>query len=107
MRKLVIATPALAAFVLSGTLGSTLEAYKANFDVLMTAFGEDRLIWGSNWPVSEPHLPCPFEACLSIHLERLPRRGQFERLRELVLGELFVGLAGLPFARKVVDLLSF
>jgi predicted TIM-barrel fold metal-dependent hydrolase len=32
---------------------TTLEAYKANFDVLMTAFGEERLIWGSNWPVSD------------------------------------------------------
>jgi L-fuconolactonase len=32
---------------------TTLEAYKANFDVLMSAFGEDRLIWGSNWPVSD------------------------------------------------------
>jgi predicted TIM-barrel fold metal-dependent hydrolase len=30
-----------------------LAAYKAHFDVLMTAFGEDRLIWGSNWPVSD------------------------------------------------------
>ncbi|WP_437998138.1 amidohydrolase family protein [Sorangium sp. So ce185] len=28
-----------------------LAAYKAHFDVLMNAFGEDRLIWGSNWPV--------------------------------------------------------
>ncbi len=31
---------------------SNLAAYKAHFDVLMTAFGPDRLIWGSNWPVS-------------------------------------------------------
>jgi L-fucono-1,5-lactonase len=31
---------------------SDLAAYKANFDVLMTAFGPDRLIWASNWPVS-------------------------------------------------------
>lgn len=30
-----------------------LGAYKAHFDVLMSAFGPDRLIWGSNWPVSE------------------------------------------------------
>jgi predicted TIM-barrel fold metal-dependent hydrolase len=30
-----------------------LAAYKAHFDVLMTAFGADRLIWGSNWPVCE------------------------------------------------------
>ena len=32
-----------------------LAAYKANFDVLMTAFGPDRLIWGSNWPVITLH----------------------------------------------------
>ena len=30
-----------------------LAAYKAHFDVLMTAFGPDRLVWGSNWPVSD------------------------------------------------------
>jgi L-fuconolactonase len=32
-----------------------LAAYKAHFDVLMTAFGPDRLIWGSNWPVIGLH----------------------------------------------------
>lgn len=32
---------------------SNLAAYKPHFDVLMKAFGEDRLIWGSNWPVVE------------------------------------------------------
>jgi L-fuconolactonase len=32
-----------------------LPSYKAHFDVLMTAFGSDRLIWGSNWPVAELH----------------------------------------------------
>jgi L-fuconolactonase len=32
-----------------------LASYKAHFDVLMTAFGPDRLIWGSNWPVIELH----------------------------------------------------
>ncbi len=31
---------------------TTLDAYKAHFDVLMKAFGAERLIWGSNWPVS-------------------------------------------------------
>jgi len=30
-----------------------VSAYKPHFDVLMKAFGEDRLIWGSNWPVVE------------------------------------------------------
>ncbi len=28
-----------------------LAAYQAHFDVLYSAFGADRLIWGSNWPV--------------------------------------------------------
>lgn len=32
-----------------------LAAYKAHFDVLLTAFGPDRLIWGSNWPVISLH----------------------------------------------------
>ena len=32
---------------------TALAAYEPHFDVLMTAFGEDRLIWGSNWPVSD------------------------------------------------------
>jgi predicted TIM-barrel fold metal-dependent hydrolase len=32
-----------------------LASYKAHFDVLMTAFGEDRLMWGSNWPVISLH----------------------------------------------------
>lgn len=30
-----------------------LAAYKEHFEVLMSAFGPDRLVWGSNWPVSE------------------------------------------------------
>jgi len=29
-----------------------LAAYQPSFDVLLSAFGPDRLIWGSNWPVS-------------------------------------------------------
>ncbi|TWO66051.1 amidohydrolase family protein [Caenimonas sedimenti] len=32
-----------------------LASYKPHFDVLMSAFGADRLIWGSNWPVIELH----------------------------------------------------
>jgi L-fuconolactonase len=32
-----------------------LASYQPHFDVLMTAFGADRLIWGSNWPVIELH----------------------------------------------------
>ena len=35
------------------TAPTDLAAYEPHFDVLMSAFGEDRLIWGSNWPVSD------------------------------------------------------
>ena len=41
-----------------------LASYKTHFDVLMTAFGEDRLIWGSNWPVITLH--GTFEAQIAI-----------------------------------------
>jgi len=41
-----------------------LAAYKPHFDVLMTAFGADRLIWGSNWPVITLH--GTFEAQIAI-----------------------------------------
>jgi L-fucono-1,5-lactonase len=34
------------------TAPTDVAAYRAHFDVLITAFGPDRLIWGSNWPVS-------------------------------------------------------
>jgi L-fuconolactonase len=32
-----------------------LASYKPHFDVLMSAFGPNRLVWGSNWPVIELH----------------------------------------------------
>lgn len=46
-----------------------LGAYKAHFDVLMTAFGADRLVWGSNWPVTNLH--GTFEAQIAIAEEYL------------------------------------
>ncbi|MEO5670011.1 MAG: amidohydrolase family protein [Ramlibacter sp.] len=41
-----------------------LASYRAHFDVLMGAFGADRLIWGSNWPVIKLH--GSFEAQIAI-----------------------------------------
>jgi len=32
-----------------------LASYKPHFDVLMSAFGPDRMVWGSNWPVIDLH----------------------------------------------------
>lgn len=50
-----------------------LSAYKAHFDVLMTAFGADRLIWGSNWPVVTLH--GTFEAQIAIAEQYLAPMG--------------------------------
>lgn len=41
-----------------------LASYKAHFDVLMSAFGADRLVWASNWPVIMLH--GSFEAQIAI-----------------------------------------
>lgn len=46
-----------------------LASYKAHFDVLMSAFGADRLIWASNWPVITLH--GSFEAQIAIAEEYL------------------------------------
>ena len=46
-----------------------LASYKAHFDVLMSAFGADRLVWGSNWPVITLH--GSFEAQIAIAEEYL------------------------------------
>ena len=58
-----------------------LASYKAHFDVLMTAFGADRLVWGSNWPVITLH--GTFEAQIAIAEEYLAPFGT--RVRDKVM----------------------
>jgi L-fuconolactonase len=60
---------------------TNLSAYKAHFDVLMTAFGEDRMIWGSNWPVSD--LGGSFAGQIRLAEEYLAPLGQ--RVRDKVM----------------------
>jgi L-fuconolactonase len=50
-----------------------LASYKPHFDVLMSAFGPNRLIWGSNWPVITLH--GTFEAQIAIAEEYLAAFG--------------------------------
>ncbi|RZJ22304.1 MAG: hypothetical protein EOO54_11645 [Haliea sp.] len=50
-----------------------LASYKPHFDVLMSAFGQDRLIWGSNWPVITLH--GSFEAQIAIAEQYLAPMG--------------------------------
>ncbi len=40
-----------------GTASADAGFYKSQLDVLWNAFGEDRLVYGSNWPVSERFAP--------------------------------------------------
>jgi L-fuconolactonase len=56
-----------------------LASYKAHFDVLMSAFGTHRLIWGSNWPVTNLH--GSFEAQIAIAEEYLAPFGTAVRDR--------------------------
>jgi predicted TIM-barrel fold metal-dependent hydrolase len=58
-----------------------LASYKPHFDVLMTAFGPERLIWGSNWPVIELH--GSFEAQIALAEEYLAPFGH--RVRDKVM----------------------
>ena len=58
-----------------------LSAYEPHFDVLMSAFGEDRMIWGSNWPVSD--LGGPFDVQIQLAEEYLAQFG--ERVRDKVM----------------------
>lgn len=50
-----------------------LASYKPHFDVLMSAFGQDRLVWGSNWPVITLH--GSFKAQIAIAEEYLAPLG--------------------------------
>lgn len=54
-----------------------LASYKPHFDVLMSAFGQDRLIWGSNWPVIGLH--GTFEAQIAIAEQYLAPFGTVAR----------------------------
>ncbi|MBI2769253.1 MAG: amidohydrolase family protein [Burkholderiales bacterium] len=56
-----------------------LASYKAHFDVLMSAFGQDRLVWGSNWPVITLH--GSFEAQVAIAEQYLAAFGSGVRDR--------------------------
>ncbi len=50
-----------------------VDYYRPTLDVLWDAFGEDRLIYGSNWPVSEPF--APYSATVKIVREYFAGKG--------------------------------
>jgi L-fuconolactonase len=57
-----------------GTAPADVEFYKPVLDTLWSAFGEDRLIYGSNWPVSERF--APYERVQSIVAQYFKSKGQ-------------------------------
>src|SRR5436190_7303837 len=67
---------------------TNLAAYKAHFDVLLSAFGPDRLIWGSNWPVITLH--GTFEAQLAIAEEYLSAFGTRVRDKVMIRNALMI-----------------
>jgi predicted TIM-barrel fold metal-dependent hydrolase len=56
-----------------GSAPRAVEFYRKTLDVVWAAFGEDRLIYGSNWPVSE--LFAPLETVQALALEYVGERG--------------------------------
>lgn len=63
-----------------------LASYKPHFDVLMSAFGANRLVWGSNWPVITLH--GSFEAQIAIAEEYLAPFGRHVRDRVMFINAL-------------------
>jgi len=57
----------------NGKLLTDLEHYRARLDVLWELFGEDRVIYGSNWPVSD--FVAPYGSVLKIVSEYVRDRG--------------------------------
>jgi len=56
-----------------GSAPRAVDFYRKALDVVWAAFGEDRLIYGSNWPVSE--LFAPLETVQTLALEYVGARG--------------------------------
>jgi predicted TIM-barrel fold metal-dependent hydrolase len=56
-----------------GTVPRELGVYKASLDELWNVFGRDRLIYGSNWPVSDRL--SSYEAALKVVREYFASRG--------------------------------
>ncbi|GAB3281320.1 amidohydrolase family protein [Larkinella harenae] len=57
-----------------GTIPQTLDFYRARLDELFGTFGEDRLLYGSDWPNSDQWLP--FDAGLRIVRDYFTAKGQ-------------------------------
>jgi L-fuconolactonase len=57
-----------------GTIPDTAEYYRPALDFVWKAFGEDRLVYGSNWPVSARY--APYETVQKIAAEYFTARGQ-------------------------------
>ncbi|WP_338869988.1 amidohydrolase family protein [Spirosoma sp. SC4-14] len=57
-----------------GKIPSTVSFYRDHLDTLFDMFGEDRLLYGSDWPNSDQWLP--FEAGLKLVREYFTAKGQ-------------------------------
>jgi L-fuconolactonase len=62
---------------------TTMASYKPHFDVVMDAFGPDRLIFGSNWPVV--NLGGSFQQEIALAEEYLQPRG--EAVRDKIMSQ--------------------
>ena len=63
-----------------GAIPEDLAHYRPALEVLWEAFGEDRLVFGSNWPVSAPCAPLATVHRLAVEFGRSKGAGALDRL---------------------------
>jgi predicted TIM-barrel fold metal-dependent hydrolase len=61
------------AFSNSGKVPRTLDLYRPYLDVIYNAFGEDRVMYGSNWPVSD--MAADYETLQGIIMQYMAEKG--------------------------------
>ena len=79
---------------MNGQVSTELGAYRARLDRLMGVFGEDRILFGSDWPNSDG--VAPIDKVFAIAKEYFlaqPRRRRGEVLLEELRGRLQVDQA--------------
>lgn len=64
-----------------GKAPAALAFYTPSLDVLWTAFGADRLVFGSNWPVSD--ISAPFDTVYTLASKYVKLKG------EVAFGKVF------------------
>jgi L-fuconolactonase len=79
-----------------GSASKDVEFYRPTLDVVWAAFGEERLVFGSNWPVSDAF--APYATVIALATEYLAGKGK--QASSKVMGTNALRAYGLDVARR-------